>query len=435
MLFLNRLYYNRFEGKKIIARYYENEVRIWAAGTKGEIMDYKYLLQIEENAYTIDELLKAYYEFFPTPMVVIDQNYEIKGQFYIEDVDETFLENVKRGSWSVELISLANSFFRNGENYQIVDTINNEVRRLFYRLTYNDTILGYLVLLESKKIRFEDLDSVLLEHLAKSLTKLLRLQSKEGYGFSQLSFWKALINHTYVRKDIFLSKAAEFKIPLTYNYRILLLSLDKYDNRQDSHLQASLKAILRNFYLIVKENYVILILDKDLSETTVSALNDFLFENHIYAILSSKIIYLYELDVIIDNLIKLFSYLIEVSDEYCLKYEEENKLLVPLFNAPNNDVILNYINETVLDIYIYDKKNNTAMLDTMYQYLLNNKSLQETSKILFVHKNTVMYRLEKVKDLFNITFDNVNNNLSYMYSIVVIRYLESIHCKALADFV
>lgn len=176
-----------------------------------------------------------------------------------------------------------------------------------------------------------------------------------------------------------------------------------------------------------------MILNEDLSEYTVSTLNDFLFKNHIYAILSSKIIDLYELDVIIGNLIKLFDYLVKVKDEYCLKYEEENKLLVPLFNAPTTDVILNYINETILEIYIYDRDNNTSLLETLYQYLLNNKSLNETSRILFVHKNTVTYRLERVKDLFNIDFNNVENNLSFMYSASIIKYLDSIKCKALSE--
>ena len=396
-------------------------------------MDYEELLQIEENSFTVDELLKAYYEFFQLPMAVIDQNYEIKGHFFLDSTDDTYISNIQRGSWSMELISIANLSFKDGERYKILETINNKVRRLFYRLIFHDSVIGYLVLLENQENKFENLDLLLLEHLCKSIIKILRLQSDEGHGFSQLNFWKALVKHTYVRRDIFLSKASEYKIPLTYNYRVLLLSLAKYDNHEDNHLQDSLKTILRNFYCIVKDNYVIVILNENLSEYTVSTLNDFLFKNHIYAILSSKIIDLYELDVIIDNLIKLFDYLVKVKDEYCLKYEEENRLLVPLFNAPTTDVILNYINETILEIYIYDRDNNTSLLETLFQYLLNNRSLNETSRILFVHKNTVTYRLERVKDLFNIDFNNVENNLSFMYSASIIKYLDSIKYKALSE--
>lgn len=394
-------------------------------------MDDKELLQIEENAFTVDELLKAYYEFFQLPMAVIDRNYEIKGYFYIEGADETFMSNIQRGSWSMELISLANMSFKEGEKYKIFETINSKVRRLFYRLTFRDTVIGYLVLLETSKNKLENLSEDLLNHLCKGLIKILRLQSDEGQGFSQLNFWKALVNRTYARREIFLLKAEEFKIPITYNYRVLLLSLTEYDNREDNHLQNSLKAVLHNFYCIVKDNYVVVIIDKDLSEYTVKMLNGFLCENHIYAILSSKIIDLYDLNVIIDNLAKLFDYLIKVNDGYSLKYEENNKLLVPLFNAPTTEVILNYVNETILEIYGYDRANDTALLETVYQYLLNNKSLGETSRIMFIHKNTVTYRLERVKELFHIDFDNAENNLSYMYSALIVKYLLSIKCNAL----
>lgn len=397
------------------------------------MIDYNELLQIEENSFTIDELLKDYYEFFQLPMAVIDRNYEIKGHFFIEGADETYTSTIQRGSWSMELISIANLSFKDGEKYKILETINSKVRRLFYRLTLHDKAIGYLVLLEKQKNQFDNIDEMLLDHLCKSIIKILCLQSDEGQGFSQLNFWKALVNHTYARREIFLSKASEFKIPLTYNYRVLLLSLAKYDNHEENHLHNSLKAILRNFFCIVKENYVIVILDKDLTEYTITTLNEFLFQNQIYAILSSKIIDLYELDVIIDNLTKLFDYLIKVNDEYCLKYEEDNKLLVPLFNAPTTDVILNYINEKILEIYNYDRTNNTSLLETTYQYLLNNKSLSETSRIMFVHKNTVTYRLERTKDLFDINFDNAENNLSFMYSASIIKYLDSIKCKALLD--
>lgn len=399
------------------------------------MIDYNELLQIEENSFTVDELLKAYYEFFQLPMAVIDRNYEIKGHFFIEGADETYTSTIQRGSWSMELISIANLSFKDGEKYKILETINSKVRRLFYRLTLHDKVIGYLVLLEKQKNQFVNIDEMLLDHLCKSIIKILRLQSDEGQGFSQLNFWKALVNHTYARREIFLSKASEFKIPLTYNYRVLLLSLAKYDNHEENHLHNSLKAILRNFFFIVKENYVIVILDKDLTEYMVTTLNEFLFQNQIYAILSSKIIDLYELDVIIDNLTKLFDYLIKVNDEYCLKYEEDNKLLVPLFNAPTTDVILNYINEKILEIYNYDKTNNTSLLETTYQYLLNNKSLSETSRIMFVHKNTVTYRLNRIKDLFDINFDNAENNLSFMYSASIIKYLDSIKCKALLDLI
>lgn len=388
------------------------------------------LLDIEENSFTIDELLKSYYEYIKAPMAVINQDYEIEGKFYIDIADEKYFDEIKRSSLSMELIRLSNSYFKDGENYKIVDSLENKKRYLLLKLSSHNKTWGYLVILESEKTDFCSIDYSLLEHLIKSIIKLLRLKTGE-VGFSQLNFWKNLINHTYSNRDIFLSKAMEYKIPLTYNYRILLLSLEKYNGIEMELLQNTLKSTLHNFFLITQENHVIIILDKELKAETIALLNDFFERYQIYAILSSKIIDLYELNVIIKNLIKLFIYLIKLSDGYRLKFEEDNKLLVPLFNAPNDDVILNYINETILDIYLYDETNASSLLETVYQYLLNNKSLEKTGEILFVHKNTVMYRLDKVKNLFSITFNNPMNNFSYIYSIAILKYLISIDCQSL----
>ena len=52
---------------------------------------------------------------------------------------------------------------------------------------------------------------------------------------------------------------------------------------------------------------------------------------------------------------------------------------------------------------------------------------------MFIHKNTVTYRLERIKDLFNLDFNNAQNNLSFMYSASIIKYLDSIKCKALLE--
>ena len=393
-------------------------------------MNTENLLNIEENSFTIDELLKSYYEYFKAPMAVINQDYEIEGKFYMDTADEIYFDEIKRSSLSMELIRLTNSYFKDGENYKIINLLENKRRCMLLKLSSHNNIWGYLVMLESEKTDFCSIDFSLLEHLSKSIIKILRLKTGE-VGFSQLNFWKSLVNHTYSNREIFLSKAMEYKVPLTYNYRVLLLSLDKYNSIEEELLQNTLKSILHNFFLIVKENHVIIILDKELKPDTITLLNNFFEKYQIYAILSSKIIDLYELNVIIKNLIKLFIYLIKLSDEYCLKFEEDNKLLVPLFNAPNDDVILNYINETILDIYLYDETNASSLLETVYQYLLNNKSLDKTGKILFVHKNTVMYRLEKVKDLFSINFDNPMNNFSYIYSIAILKYLISIDCQSL----
>lgn len=49
-------------------------------------------------------------------------------------------------------------------------------------------------------------------------------------------------------------------------------------------------------------------------------------------------------------------------------------------------------------IYEYDIKNHTDLCLTLYLYLTNNRSRLKTGKKLFIHPNTVSYRLSKIEE-------------------------------------
>ena len=53
-------------------------------------------------------------------------------------------------------------------------------------------------------------------------------------------------------------------------------------------------------------------------------------------------------------------------------------------------------------MYEYDKENHTVYCKTLYYYELKNHSVIETAQELFTHRNTIVYRLRKIKEMFHI---------------------------------
>ena len=47
----------------------------------------------------------------------------------------------------------------------------------------------------------------------------------------------------------------------------------------------------------------------------------------------------------------------------------------------------------------YDKKNQTDYLLTLKYYLENNASVQEVAKETYVHRNTINYKIKKIKEI------------------------------------
>ncbi|UUV98921.1 helix-turn-helix domain-containing protein [Vagococcus luciliae] len=47
-----------------------------------------------------------------------------------------------------------------------------------------------------------------------------------------------------------------------------------------------------------------------------------------------------------------------------------------------------------------DKKRDSQLLETLDSYLANNQNIASTSRELFIHRNTLLYRIEKIDSLF-----------------------------------
>lgn len=83
----------------------------------------------------------------------------------------------------------------------------------------------------------------------------------------------------------------------------------------------------------------------------------------------------------------------------------------------NNDEIEAFIRDTIGVICDYDNRYNTSFLPTLKYYIESNCSINQTAKYFKVHYNTINYRLERMKNLFNIDLHNQQQRLSIELSL------------------
>ena len=84
------------------------------------------------------------------------------------------------------------------------------------------------------------------------------------------------------------------------------------------------------------------------------------------------------------------------------------KLVALCYSALEDDKLLGknqFVCQSALRIYEYDRKHDTEYLRTLLVYLNSRFSLSSTCNILHVHRNTVIYRIERLKSYFGINFD------------------------------
>lgn len=91
-----------------------------------------------------------------------------------------------------------------------------------------------------------------------------------------------------------------------------------------------------------------------------------------------------------------------------------------LLSLATNQINANDLKHDALKyIKIYDNENHSEYGLTLRTYLICNMNIQETADKLCIHKNTLIYRVKRLRELFNINFDDLKEVTTLYYSILM----------------
>lgn len=371
--------------------------------------------------------------------------------------------------------------------FKIIRINKNSKRRLVIKLVHQTKLIGYLIIIETNK-ELESYSEVLLEEIRKLVIKSLLflkddtlIDSEEKSNRSDEentnSFFKKEVNNFFfklVNKEFIntmsMSLYLENKdINLSgYSY-FLIFKKDIFDSsykKETSNLTRpqndKICILLKNFFeLLIKKyskflkEYSLIKVDslyffvglkentnrqKENSdvrdainrETKISGileeeLSNILFTNHLYSLffIVGRQEY-YSISTNYDVYKELLDILIQTFTSYKVYFEENYKLLLPLMILKNSEYNLSsLINEKINLINDYDNEHNTSFLLTLFTYIKTSRSLSLTSKILFLHKNTINYRIKLLNNEYGLDLSDYVKTYNYIFSIILIYYLSN----------
>lgn len=79
-----------------------------------------------------------------------------------------------------------------------------------------------------------------------------------------------------------------------------------------------------------------------------------------------------------------------------------------LFNVGNRQVLENYYSNTLGAVIEYDRLNNTTLFRTLEIFFQSDGNLAEASGKLFIHKNTLKYRMMKIEEITGLSIKNIS---------------------------
>ena len=95
-----------------------------------------------------------------------------------------------------------------------------------------------------------------------------------------------------------------------------------------------------------------------------------------------------------------------------------------LLSVSDMDVLREYVNDTLGSIITYDEQHHTNYLETLYQYLLCDGSIQKIAGALFCHRNTVNYRVRILREDLHLALDDPSTRFELMTAFQVRSYLD-----------
>lgn len=378
------------------------------------------------KAKNLNEIIAGLYSIIHNPIAVINRDFQLvacHSPFLFDD--ETWNESIRMGYVNYSTYKKIRETLKVEDTSKIVTTLSSNRRLIINLKNERNEILGLLIILEVET-KLELISDDFIKILSELTKKYIYDQNFAKTNDNIKSFFTSLLDNTFTDKAIFLQKIKDLKIDLKNPYYLLILDFNEQFNEgskietESFFLSLIKKQIIATTYK--NGDYVLLIKDK-LNEETIIKINDFLFKMRFYMIVSNRIVDLYSINNIFIEEYKIFTLLQKTVGDYLL-YDLANFLpFLPLISYKKEELI-NFINEDIYQIFLYDQANRSEFIDTIYLYLLTNKSLNETAKRLYIHKNTITYRLEKIKELFSLDFFDYNKNINYIFSIHILYFLQ-----------
>lgn len=86
--------------------------------------------------------------------------------------------------------------------------------------------------------------------------------------------------------------------------------------------------------------------------------------------------------------------------------------------------LMDYCHPGILKLYCHDQDHKSEYCQTLETYMDNACHLSRSAQRLFIHKNTMLHRMERIREISQITFQEEVDQFRLLLSLKIVAYLE-----------
>lgn len=107
---------------------------------------------------------------------------------------------------------------------------------------------------------------------------------------------------------------------------------------------------------------------------------------------------------------------------YRLNYYDSS-MVYHLLDSVSDEVLEEFYTSVLGRLEQHDRLNGTDLIETLEQYFICNTNISTAAKKMFLHRNTLIYRIEKIKEILNSDLKNADELLELQIALRIQKIL------------
>lgn len=372
------------------------------------------------------------------PIIVIDTSFKVLTYSSAHEVsDSQWQQNINRGYCSFEYIAGFNSIqgvktSQNSNEPFFINCHTSPLRRCISKLYFNNLQVGYAIVIESHS-SFDDMDLELFTMISNTLAKIIDTNNKLALTSNNKdydSIFVDCLNGSFKNSTDFFDRMEKTDFPLHSSYILFVVDIQNYNNYDYSgeHLKQHITRSFVRSWSISYKNSVTVLFDVGKNEEKFKSLlkstKEYFRSNKLRMGISDVFTNIFNLPRFYKQAYNTLQIAAKLSpDETFVLYDDYKFYDLILSTEKKNEIETFFVCD-LIKIKQYDQDHNSDYYDTLYTYIICDRKLDLVANHLHIHKNTVSYRISKLKDIFNINFDDPHKRFQLYYSYILSKMLE-----------
>lgn len=383
-----------------------------------------------------NKLINKAAQVLKNPLLLCDTSYHFICRSDPRSIrDKSWRAGTQRGNWSYELVSTINSldldYSGARHTRQILSNINpmSSSRRMVGTLCMDGVHLGYFLILE-ENAPFDSVSEDTYRQVETILAKCVCTEPSAllpGKSGSSESIMLDLLQSGFDSRKLFAERAAGSELARLSTYRVFCITA-RDGGSTPADLRSAIGQCLPLSWQVRFQDQVVVLADFGSrlyqEEDPLSRFQLFLQQHSLCAGQSDSFADPYELKRYYQQAQSAADFGLAFQDERSILPYDDYKLHSLFSQAEERELFSQYATQIIRKIHEYDQKNATDYLETVYQYLSCSCSVHKAAEKLYVHRNTVAYRIARVKELFDLSFDDGYQNYMNFTSCLLWKFCQ-----------